>query len=105
MAVLLICALSPRLPLCRIAIPGAAFIASIAYSSYLVQKLVIHGVTEFCAAHNVDTRSATAIIGVQLSVYVAAAILFFTVERPFLQLRRRIAPRKPAARPSPSPAI
>jgi len=56
MAVLLICALSPRLPLRRIAIPGAAFIASIAYSAYLVQKLVIHGVTEFCRAYDVDTN-------------------------------------------------
>src|SRR6266536_2942708 len=30
MAALLVCAVSPRLPLCRVAIPGAAFIASIA---------------------------------------------------------------------------
>ena len=93
MAALLICALSPRLPLRRIAIPGAAFIASIAFSAYLVQKLVIHGVAEFCEAHGVDTKSTPAIIGVEISVYAAAAILFFTVERPFLQLRHRVAPR------------
>src|SRR5437773_7311858 len=41
MAALLVCAVSPRLPLCRVAIPGAAFITSIAYSAYLIQKLVI----------------------------------------------------------------
>jgi len=93
MAALLICALSSRLPLHRVAIPGAAFIASIAYSAYLVQKLVIHGVAEFCRAHDVDTKSAVALIGVELCVYAAATILFFTVERPFLQLRRRVAPR------------
>ena len=93
MAALLICALSPRLPLHRMAIPGAAFIASIAFSAYLVQKLVIHGVAEFCEAHGVDTKSTPALIGVQLSVYAVAAILFFTVERPFLQLRHRVAPR------------
>ena len=97
MAVLLICALSPRLPLGRIAIPGAAFIASIAFSGYLVQKLVIHGVAEFCQAHGVDTRSALALIGVQLCVYAAATILFFTVERPFLQLRHHVAPRESRA--------
>src|SRR6266850_7351301 len=39
MAALLVCALSPRLPLRHVAIPGAAFIASIAYSAYLIQKL------------------------------------------------------------------
>ena len=98
MAVLLICALSPRLPLRRIAIPGAAFIASIAFSAYLVQKLVIHGAAEFCQAHGIDTKSAPALIAVQLCVYAAATILFFTVERPFLQLRHRVAPRAPSSR-------
>ena len=93
MAALLICAISPRLPIHRVAIPGAAFIASIAYSAYLVQKLMIHGVGEFCRSHGIDTRSAVAVIGVELGVYTAAAILFFTVERPFLQLRHRIVPR------------
>jgi peptidoglycan/LPS O-acetylase OafA/YrhL len=93
MAALLICALSPRLPLRRFAIPGAAFIASIAYSAYLVQKLAIHGTAEFCRTYGVDTQSMPALIGVELSVYATATILFFTVERPFLQLRRRIAPR------------
>ena len=93
MAALLICAVSPRLPLRRIAIPGAAFVASIAYSAYLVQKLVIHGVIEFCRAHAIDPKTAPALIGVELCVYAAATILFFTIERPFLQLSHRIAPR------------
>ena len=97
MAVLLMCALSPRLPLGRIAIPGAAFIASIAFSAYLVQKLVIHGVAEFCQAHGIDTKSALALITVQLCVYAAATILFFTVERPFLKLRHHLAPRAPSS--------
>jgi peptidoglycan/LPS O-acetylase OafA/YrhL len=93
MAALLVCALSPRLPLRRFAIPGAAFIASIAYSAYLVQKLVIHGVAEFCRVHDIDLKSAPALIGVELCVYAAATLLFFAVERPFLQLRHRIVPR------------
>ena len=50
MAALLVCAVSPRLPLYRVAIPGAAFIASIAYSAYLIQKLVINGVEQFCSS-------------------------------------------------------
>src|SRR6266581_9230001 len=97
MAALLICEVSPRLPLRRVAIPGAAFVASIAYSAYLVQKLVIHGVIEFCRAHAIDPKSAPALIGVELCVYAAATILFFTIERPFLQLRHRIAPRSRAS--------
>ena len=91
MAALLVCAVSPRLPLCRVAIPGAAFIASIAYSAYLIQKLVINGVGEFCTNHNIDLASAPALLGVELCVYIVATILFLTVERPFLQLRHRIA--------------
>jgi len=91
---LLVCAQSDRLPFRRVRIPGAAFIASLAYSAYLVQKLVIHGVGEFCRAHDVDLASTSALIGVEICVYAVATILFFAVERPFLQLRHRIAPRK-----------
>jgi peptidoglycan/LPS O-acetylase OafA/YrhL len=97
-AALLICAQSDRLPLRRVKIPGAAFIASIAYSAYLVQKLVIHAVSEFCRAHDVDLTSAPALIGVEFCVYAVATVLFLLVERPFLQLRHRIAPRPPSRR-------
>jgi peptidoglycan/LPS O-acetylase OafA/YrhL len=94
MAALLVCAVSPRLPLRRVAIPGAAFIASIAYSAYLVQKLVIHFVSQFCFDHDIALTSTSALIGVEFCVYLAATVLFFVIERPFLQLRHRIAPRK-----------
>ena len=92
-AALLVCAQSDRLPLRHYKIPGAAFIASIAYSAYLVQKLVIHAVGEFCRARNVELTSPPALIGVEICVYLTAAILFFAIERPFLQLRHRISPR------------
>jgi peptidoglycan/LPS O-acetylase OafA/YrhL len=94
MAALLVCAVSPRLLLRRAAIPGAAFIASIAYSAYLIQKLVIHAVEQFCSSHNIQPTSALALLGVEFCVYAVATLLFFLVERPFLQLRKRLAPRK-----------
>ena len=93
MAMLLVCAVSPRLPFRRVAIPGSAFIASIAYSAYLVQKLVIHFVAQFLTAQNVALTSTLAIVGVQICVYAVATVLFLAVERPFLQLRHRIAGR------------
>src|SRR5438093_8987712 len=93
MAGLLICAQSPRLILRRIKIPAAAFIASIAYSAYLIQKLAIHAVEQFCSSHNIQLTSAIALVGVELCVYAAATLLFLLVERPFLQLRKRLAPR------------
>jgi peptidoglycan/LPS O-acetylase OafA/YrhL len=92
MAALLVCAVSPRLPLCRVAIPGAAFIATIAYSAYLIQKLVINGVEQFCTNHSIDLTSVAALLGVELCVYLAATILFLSIERPVLLLRRRLAP-------------
>ena len=93
MAALLVCAVSPRLPFRRVKIPGAAFIASIAYSAYLIQKLVIHCVAQFCSTHDIALTSVAALIGVELCVYAAATILFLAVERPFLQLRHRIVGR------------
>src|SRR5204862_4968864 len=91
MAALLVCAVSPRLPFRRIAVPGAAFVASIAYSAYLVQKLVIHFVAQFCGSHDIALTSTSALVGVEFCVYFAATILFLAIERPFLQLRHRIA--------------
>jgi peptidoglycan/LPS O-acetylase OafA/YrhL len=78
----------------RIKIPGAAFIASIAYSAYLIQKLVIRAVEQFCSSHNIQPTSALALVGVELCVYAAATLLFLLVERPFLQLRKRLTPRR-----------
>ena len=93
MAALLVCALSPRLPFARVRIPGAAFIASIAYSAYLIQKLVIHFISQLCSTHNLTLTSAPALLGVQLCIFVAATLLFFAIERPFLQLRHRLVSR------------
>lgn len=93
MAALLVCAVSPRLPFRRVKIPGAAFIASIAYGAYLVQKLVIHFVAQLCATQNIAPDSFAAIVGVELCVYAVATVLFFAIERPFLKLRHRIASR------------
>src|SRR6476620_7567387 len=66
MAAILVCAVSPRLPICRVAIPGAAFIASIAYSAYLIQKLVINRVEQFCTNHSIDLTSVPALLFVEL---------------------------------------
>jgi peptidoglycan/LPS O-acetylase OafA/YrhL len=96
MGLLLVCGLSSRLPFSRVKIPGAAFIASIAYSGYLIQKLVIHFVAQICETHGIVMTSIPALIGVQLCIYAAATVLFLAIERPFLQLRHRLATRSPA---------
>lgn len=89
MATLVVCAQSPRLPFRQLAIPGAAFIASVAYSVYLSHKLVIHQVIRFCQAHGLAQTSAAAIALELLAIFLVGALLFFAVERPFLQMRRK----------------
>jgi peptidoglycan/LPS O-acetylase OafA/YrhL len=93
MAALLICAVSRRLPFHRVEVPGAVFIASIAYSVYLSHKLVIHLVTKLCATQRIALNSISALFLVEGAIYLVGMILFFAVERPFLLLRHRIASR------------
>ena len=94
MATLLLGALTPRLPFCRIEVPGAAFLASIAYSVYLSHKIVIHLVSGLCATHHISLLSLEAHLIVEACIYIGGALLFLAVERPFLQLRHRIAARR-----------
>jgi peptidoglycan/LPS O-acetylase OafA/YrhL len=83
----LICALSPRLPFARTPVPGAAFLATIAYSLYLTHKIPIHWVKEFALSRSLGPLTAYALaMGLALLV---GLLLFALVERPFLQLRER----------------
>ena len=96
MAALLVCAISPRLPFRRLQVPGAALIASIAYSVYLSHKLVIHALIQFCSSHNIALTSVPALLLVEISIYAVGFLLYLAVERPFLLIRHRIAGRKRA---------
>jgi len=91
MAALLVCAVSPRLPFCRVHVPGAAFLASVAFSVYLSHKLVIHYIIQLCHRCSLSLTSFWALLLIESAVYVAGAALFFAVERPFLHLRNRVA--------------
>ena len=105
MSLLLICAVSERLPFHRLRIPGAAFVASVAYSVYLSHKLVIHQSVLFCAARHLPLTSATAIVLNFAAILVGGSLLYFAVERPFLLLRRRSAVRAlPRDSPVPEPS-
>lgn len=91
MAALLVCAVSPRLPFRRVEIPGAAFFASVAYSVYLSQKLVMHATIQLCSKYNIALTSLPAHLLVETLIYAAGLILFLAIERPFLLLRHRVA--------------
>ena len=90
---LLVCAVSPELPLARVAIPGAAFLATVAYSVYLSHKLMIHWTLTFGAAHSIAETSVLGYLLMLSSILAAGSALFFAVERPFLQMRQRYVKR------------
>jgi peptidoglycan/LPS O-acetylase OafA/YrhL len=91
MSAFLVCVVSPRLPFRQVPIPAAAFLASIAYSVYLSHKLVIHFALQFCATYHIPLKSVRALLLVDVCIFAVGTVLFFAVERPFLQLRRRVA--------------
>lgn len=91
MAALLVCAVSPRLPFSRVELPGAAFLASVAFSVYLSHKLVIHAIMQLCQRHALSLTSGWTLLLLELAIYAAGAALFFAIERPFLKLRNRVA--------------
>jgi peptidoglycan/LPS O-acetylase OafA/YrhL len=86
---LVICAVSPELPLSRVAIPGAAFLATVAYSVYLSHKIMIHCVLAFGATHSIAETSLTGYLLMLSAILLGGSALFFAVERPFLQMRQR----------------
>jgi peptidoglycan/LPS O-acetylase OafA/YrhL len=90
---LLLCAVSPQLPFSRVAIPGAAFLATVAYSVYLSHKLMMHWTLTFGAAHSIADTSVTGYLLMLSSILVAGSALFFAIERPFLQMRQRYTGR------------
>jgi peptidoglycan/LPS O-acetylase OafA/YrhL len=92
---LVVCAVSPELPLSRVPLPGAAFLATVAYSIYLSHKLMIHWTLTFGATHSIAETSLTAYLLMLISIGAAGSALFFAVERPFLQMRQRYVKRSP----------
>lgn len=91
LALLLVCTVSPTLPFQRVAMPGAAFLASIAYSVYLSHKPALHFVANYCRQHNIPSASPLAMCLWLALVLFIGVLLFFALERPFLRIRQRHA--------------
>jgi peptidoglycan/LPS O-acetylase OafA/YrhL len=74
------------------AIPGAAWIAAISYSLYLVHK-PIYGLVQVHWGAVLDGRGVGAWLVYGLASIAAAAFLHYGVERPGLRLRTRVLSR------------
>ncbi len=90
MAILLVCSVSHRLPFHLRKIPGAAFLARMAYSIYLSHKIVVHFLADVFPKHGITPSSLWGLVGLGVAVLMVGTALYFAVERPFLQLRNRV---------------
>lgn len=87
----------------RSRVPGAAWLAAASYSLYLSHKAVFH-LTQAWFGTALDGRGLLAFALYAAMALLAAALLHHAVERPFLQLRERLARRQRMALPAAGPA-
>lgn len=78
----------------RHAVPGAAWLAAVSYSLYLVHKPVFH-LVEATFGPALEGKGVAAFAAYGAASLLAAAVLHYAVERPFLGLRGRALRRTP----------
>lgn len=83
---------APRSLIGRRAIPGAPALATGAYSLYLTHKMIFHLVQE-SARHWPEGLQPLQIPVGLIAAVAAGGLLYWSIERPFLQLRERIGTR------------
>ena len=74
------------------ALPGAAWIAAISFSLYLVHK-PMYGVVQSQLGEWLEGRGIVAWLVYGVASLLAAAVLYYLVERPGLRLRTRVLSR------------
>lgn len=89
LALLTIAGASTRSWICRRALPGAGWLAAVSYSLYLSHKAVFH-LTQSWFGAALDGRGLLAFAVYAAMALLAAALLHYAVERPFLRLRERL---------------
>jgi peptidoglycan/LPS O-acetylase OafA/YrhL len=91
---------SPPSLISRGQVPGAGFIAAMAYSLYLTHKAVYH-LVGLAAGESLAVHPALAFVAYGGTALLGGALLYVTVERPSLLLRDRfMTPQRAAVAPS-----
>lgn len=88
LALLVFAGVSQRSWIGRWRVPGAAWLAAISYSLYLVHKAMFH-VVESHFGRTLEGKGVLAFMAYGAGALIAAAVLYYAVERPFLKLRDR----------------
>lgn len=96
---LLLATLSPATGLHHWRLPGAAALAAWSYSIYLSHKAIGHLMLQALQARGLAANSAGAFAITLLACVLGGWLLYRVAERPFLQLRQRWVPVRPAAAP------
>lgn len=96
-------ALSPKCFLYKHESRVTWFIALLSYSVYLLHKGVIHLMQDYCLKKGLDPES-TLVFWISIgATFIAAGILYFAVEKPFMKMRSVIL-RQQTPQPNPLPA-
>jgi len=82
--------------LARVRVPGAEFVATLAFSLYLTHKAVAHIVMQHFPQITAPQGPASWLL-YAVTCSSAALLLHIVVERPFLRLRDRVTRHKPAS--------
>ncbi|MGH8061889.1 MAG: acyltransferase family protein [Pseudoxanthomonas sp.] len=89
LALLVFAGAGNRSVIARWRVPGAAWLAAISYSLYLVHKAVFH-LVETAWGPALEGRGLVAFCVYGVAALLAGASLYYMVERPFLRLRERM---------------
>jgi peptidoglycan/LPS O-acetylase OafA/YrhL len=92
LALLVFAGAQPHGLLGKRALPGAAWIAAISFSLYLVHK-PMYGVVRSRLGEWLEGRGIVAYAVYGVASLLAAALLYYAVEKPFLRLRGRVLSR------------
>jgi peptidoglycan/LPS O-acetylase OafA/YrhL len=95
LALLVFAGAGNRSVIARWRVPGAAWLAAISYSLYLVHKAVFH-LVETAWGPALEGRGVLAFGVYGVAALLAGAVLYYAVERPFLRLRERMPGSKRA---------
>jgi peptidoglycan/LPS O-acetylase OafA/YrhL len=90
LGLLIASSIAPSSPLSKLR--GFGLIAALAYSAYLTHKEIIH-IVRIHLPRLVESRGWLALVVYYAFSFVAAFVLYMSVERPFLRLRERISGR------------
>jgi peptidoglycan/LPS O-acetylase OafA/YrhL len=96
MGCLVIAGASPASLIGRFTVPGAGFLAAMAYSLYLTHKAVYH-LVGLAAGNALLGRPLLALAAYGGAALLVGALFYAAIERPSLRLRERVLnPRRPA---------